>query len=146
MGGPGGKGPRVRGPRTAQRATCATLGAMFLGLAIILGCQLVGEVLVRATGAPIPGPVVGMVLFFVWLSIRKPKKDAGEVQMADTLVRYLPIMFVPTTVGVVVYGGVVAEHWLPAIVGGFGTWLVTLVLVGWIAQGLRPRRPRRGEH
>lgn len=119
---------------------------MFLGLAIILGCQLVGEVLVRATGAPIPGPVVGMVLFFVWLSIRKPKKDAGEVQMADTLVRYLPIMFVPTTVGVVVYGGVVAEHWLPAIVGGFGTWLVTLVLVGWIAQGLRPRRPRRGEH
>lgn len=36
-------------------------------LTLILICQLAGELLVRGTGAPLPGPVVGMVLLFCFL-------------------------------------------------------------------------------
>ncbi len=115
---------------------------MLGGLALILAFQLVGEVFVRVTGLPIPGPVIGMVLFFVWLRWRNPRAGSSSVQAADTLVRYLPIMFVPTTVGVVVYGPMIASQWLPAAVASFGTWLVTFVLVAWVAVWLRPRRPK----
>lgn len=114
---------------------------MLGGLALILAFQLVGEVLVRVTGLPIPGPVIGMVLFFVWLRVRRPGEDATSVKAADVLVKYLPIMFVPTTVGVIVYGPMVAAQWLPAAVTSFGTWLLTFILVAWVAVWLRPRRP-----
>lgn len=116
---------------------------MLGGLALILALQLVGEVFVRATGLPIPGPVIGMVLFFVWLRWRKPREGSSTVHAADVLVRYLPIMFVPTTVGVVVHGPQIASQWVPALVASFGTWLLTFVLVAWVAVWLRPRRPKR---
>lgn len=118
---------------------------MLGGLALILAFQLVGEVFVRLTGLPIPGPVIGMVLFFGWLRWRKPREGSSTVHAADVLVRYLPIMFVPTTAGVVVYGPQIASHLVPALVASFGTWIVTFVLVAWVAVWLRPRRPEEGE-
>ena len=47
-------------------------GGVLGGLLVILVCQLIGDLIVRATGLPVPGPVVGMLLFLVWLLVRKP--------------------------------------------------------------------------
>lgn len=118
---------------------------MLGGLALLLAFQLVGEVITRLMDLPVPGPVIGMVLFFVWLRWRRPREGSSTIHAADALVRYLPIMFVPTTVGVIVYGPMVAFQWVPAVVASFGTWLLTFVLVAWVAVWLRPRRARRGE-
>ena len=116
---------------------------MIGGLALLLAFQLVGELVVRLTGLPIPGPVIGMVLCFGWLRWHHPREGAPSVRAADGLVRYLPIMFVPTTVGIVAYGPQVAAQWFPAAVASFGTWLVTFILVAWVAVWLRPRRPKQ---
>lgn len=117
---------------------------MLGGLAIILACQLLGEVLVRLTGAPVPGPVVGMVLFFCWLLWRRPKEESSTTRAAGLLVHYLPIMFLPSTVGFIAYGPQIASQWMPAIVGSVVSWLATFLLVGWLAMLLRPRRPAAG--
>ncbi|HHU37768.1 MAG TPA: CidA/LrgA family protein [Propionibacterium sp.] len=117
---------------------------MLGGLAIILACQLLGEVLVRLTGVPVPGPVVGMVLFFGWLLWRRPREDGSTVRAAGTLVHYLPIMFLPSTVGFIVYGPQIASQWVPAVVGSVVSWLLTFLLVGWLAMLLRPGRRGRG--
>ena len=37
---------------------------------VILGCQLIGELVVTGTGLPVPGPVVGMALLFVSLPFK----------------------------------------------------------------------------
>lgn len=111
---------------------------------MILACQLVGEVLVRLTGIPVPGPVVGMVLFFGWLTWRRPAEGTSTVRAADGLVRYLPIMFLPSTVGFIVYGPQIASQWVPAVVASVASWLATFLLVGWVAMLLRPGRRRRG--
>ena len=39
------------------------------GLTWLLGCQLAGEVLAHATGAPVPGAVLGMVVLLVVLLV-----------------------------------------------------------------------------
>ena len=39
-------------------------------LTLILACQLLGEFTVSAAGIPVPGPVVGMVLLFVFLLVK----------------------------------------------------------------------------
>ena len=44
------------------RSTEASVSPLLTGLTWLLVFQCIGEVLVRATGAPVPGPVVGMVL------------------------------------------------------------------------------------
>ena len=40
---------------------------MIASLSLILLCQLVGEVVVRALAVPVPGPVVGLVLLLLLL-------------------------------------------------------------------------------
>lgn len=117
---------------------------MLGGLTIILVCHLLGEVLVRLLGLPIPGPVIGMVLFLGWLAWRRPVESSSTVRAADRLVYYLPIMFLPSTVGFIAYGPRVASQWVPAVVGSFASWLFTFLLVAWLATLLRPRGEAQG--
>lgn len=91
-------------------STGARLAGMLGGLALILAFQLVGEVFVRVTGLPIPGPSSGWCCSS-GLRWHKPREGSNSVHAADVLVRYLPIMFVPTTVGVIVYGPMIASQW-----------------------------------
>jgi holin-like protein len=43
---------------------------MIASLSLILLCQLIGEVMVRGIGLPIPGPVVGLMLLLLMLLAR----------------------------------------------------------------------------
>ncbi|WP_235907848.1 CidA/LrgA family protein [Siccirubricoccus phaeus] len=49
---------------------------MIGALAALLSCQLAGEVAVRALHLPVPGPVIGMVLLFLWLQARRAEAPA----------------------------------------------------------------------
>ena len=49
---------------------------MITGLTWLLGCQLLGELVVRLADLPIPGPVVGMLILFVLLQVRRCGDDA----------------------------------------------------------------------
>mgnify|MGYP002653192992 CR=1 FL=1 len=60
---------------------------MINGILWVLGCQLVGEVFVRSLGLSIPGPVVGMVLLFAVLSVRRPGEVSGTLRFSDGLLR-----------------------------------------------------------
>jgi len=101
------------------------------GLTWLLGCQLVGEVLVRATDAPVPGPVVGMVVLFAVLRVRRAADDAPAVRVGDALLRHLQLLFVPAGAGVVGYLSVLREDALPVTVALIGSWVLGLAVVGW---------------
>lgn len=73
---------------------------MLHGLLLILGCQLVGETAARATGLPLPGPVLGMVLLLVLMAASD--RVTGLVRpVAQGLLAHLSLLFVPAGVGVV---------------------------------------------
>lgn len=67
---------------------------------IILGLQLLGEVIVRALGLPLPGPVLGMVFFLLVLVLRPAFAEAIKTT-AQGLLAHLSLLFVPAGVGVV---------------------------------------------
>jgi putative effector of murein hydrolase LrgA (UPF0299 family) len=106
------------------------------GLTWLLGCQVVGEVVVRLTGLPIPGPVVGMVLLFVVLQVRRPEPGSGVLVASDALLKHLQLLFVPAGVGVVVYLGLLRTDAVPILGGLVGSWLLGLVLTGVLLTGL----------
>ena len=123
----------VAQPTDPATGASATLASVLGGLLLVLACQLVGEFVVRSFGLPIPGPVLGMVLFLVWLLVRRPAEDAGEVRAADGLLWYLPLFFVPAGVGILVYLPDLLAQWLPVTLGLFLSWLVALLVTGAVA-------------
>jgi holin-like protein len=121
------------------------MSGVITGLTWLLACQLLGEVLVRLTDVPVPGPVVGMLLLFVLLQVRRAGDDATVVRAGDGLLRHLQLMFVPAGVGVVAYGSTLRDDALPIAVAVVGSWLLGLAVVGWTVTLLvRPCRSASG--
>lgn len=73
---------------------------MILHLATLLFYQLVGEVISRALDLPLPGPVIGMALLFLTLTLL-PRVAQAIAPTARVLLAHLSLLFVPAGVGVV---------------------------------------------
>lgn len=113
---------------------------MINGLMWLLVFQFLGEAVVSLTDAPVPGPVVGMVLLLVALLVRKPAVEAPLYRVADALLGHLQLFFIPAGVGIIVYLATLREHALPIVVAMVASWLVGLLLVGGIVQVWLRRR------
>lgn len=110
----------------------AAAPAIVPALALLLVCQLAGEVLVTGLrlavpGITFPGPVAGMVLLFLWLAFRKGP-SSGLDATTGTILRNLSLLFVPAAVGVVQYGDVIARFGLPLLVAVVASTLLTLLV------------------
>ena len=81
-------------------------------ITVLLLFQLVGEVVSQGLALPIPGPVVGMGLFFAALSVPRVRFPALR-RTAQQLLQHLSLLFVPAGVGVMLHVRRVAEDWLP---------------------------------
>jgi holin-like protein len=96
----------------------ANIAGMIASLSLILLCQLAGEVIVRGTALPMPGPVVGLVLLLGLLLTRDrfsvlargPLQRDGVESAARGLLAHLSLLFVPAGVGVVQKLDLIAEH------------------------------------
>lgn len=88
---------------------------MIWSLAILLSCQLAGEIITRGLGLPVPGPVFGMVLLLILLMLIPPLK-ALIAQTAQTILSNLSLLFVPAGVGVVAHLDKIAQYGLGLLV------------------------------
>lgn len=108
---------------------------MIRGILLLLACLLAGEGFARLTGLPLPGGVLGMAL--LWTVLRTGAVSEPTVRpAADTLLRHMPLFFVPAGVGVVRYGSLLQNEWLPIVVASVASTLVVLALVGTLQQRL----------
>ena len=114
------------------------------GLTWLVLFQLLGTALNALFLTLLPGPIIGMLLLFVFLLLRG---EVGEplTVAASGLLRYLPLLLVPAAVGVMVYAeAIIADFW--AIVGALVlSLLLSLVFTGWLMQTLIERQARRRE-
>ena len=82
---------------------------MIPALALLLVCQLIGEVFTRALGLPVPGPVIGLALLAVGaiLHTRLTGAQTSAIEQtrlgvtAQALLGSLGLLFVPAGVGIV---------------------------------------------
>ena len=108
---------------------------MIGALAILLGFQLVGEVTVRWSGAPAPGPVVGMVLLFLALHWCQVLPDSLRAT-AETLLSHLSLLFVPAGVGIMQYGALLAKEWLALVVALVLSTLITVAVTALVMKAV----------
>ena len=106
---------------------------MIGALAALLAFQLMGEIAIRWSGVPVPGPVVGMLLLFLALCWRK-SLPAPLRATAETLLSHLPLLFVPAGVGIIRHGARLAEEWLAVTVALVLSTLITVAVTALVMQ------------
>lgn len=114
---------------------------MLNGMALLLFFQLMGEGIVRLSGWPMPGPVLGMLLLLLWLALRK-RSPRDLDTTTDGLLKYLALLFVPAGVGVMVYFDALGETWWKLAVTLLASAVVTLVVTGLTMQWMLRRGKR----
>ncbi|WP_298282372.1 CidA/LrgA family protein [Acidocella sp.] len=102
---------------------------MIRALAILLLCQLAGTILQTASGLPLPGPVIGLVLLLGALFLR----GGPSVELRDTsagLLKYLGVLFVPAGVGAVGELPTLKANWLALVVAIPVSTVLGLIVTG----------------
>lgn len=106
----------------------------------ILLFQLIGEFIQKFTEISIPGPVIGLILLLGVLLIRAkyfkehPSIEKSLVDFSERFLNYLPLLFIPVGVGVVMHLSLLEENLISVIsIIVLGT-LLTLALTGFIME------------
>jgi holin-like protein len=120
---------------------------MPIAFLILVGCELIGEVLRRALHLPLPGPVIGMFLLALVLMAGGDNQAAGVTdkysqltRTANALIANMGLLFVPAGVGVIAEFGVLRQNWLPILVG-----LAVSTVLGLVVTGLVMHRVCRAD-
>lgn len=112
---------------------------------IIFLYQLIGELFQKYFSLTLPGPVVGLILLLLSLLVAKDKiSNLGYSlscfeKTSEKLISYLPIMFVPIGVGVVMHvSHLQTEIWKILIIIFFST-VLTIGLSAFIIEKVGKR-------
>jgi holin-like protein len=111
-----------------------------LGFAVLTGFFLLGTLL-HKLGVPIPGGVLGLMIFFLALQFGVIKLKWVE-RTAGFLLRHMVLLFVPLTVGLMELGPLLSRQAL-AITASLVVSLVSVILTtGLLGQWLLPEAPK----
>ncbi|MCC9621461.1 CidA/LrgA family protein [Thalassospira sp. MA62] len=111
---------------------------MIAAFALILVCQLFGEILSELFSLPIPGPVIGLVFLFIGLLIKRhPPKVLTDA--ADNLLTHFSLLFVPAGVGVITQIDRLKGEWLPIAAALIISTLLAMVLTTIVMTRLLPK-------
>ena len=108
---------------------------MLESIAVLLICQLIGELIVHAFAIPVPGPVLGMALLFLGLVLRG-NMPASLSDTANGLLGQLSLLFVPAGVGVMTHLTLLGNQWLPITASLIVSTLLTIAVTGLLMQRL----------
>ena len=98
---------------------------MLLSLGLILLCQVLGEAIAYASEAPIPGPVIGLLLCMLLLLARDQVawlapdelRDGTFEETGHGILGHLSLLFIPAGVGAVQRLDVLVGNAIPILVG-----------------------------
>ena len=112
---------------------------MLKSVFIILLCQLIGELFQKFFGLSIPGPVIGLVLLLLTLLLIQKRQRVVPIKedlfnSAEILLNYLPLLFIPVGVGVVMHLSLLEDNLASVIFVIILGTLSTLALSGYIME------------
>lgn len=111
--------------------------ALYLpGIVLCLCLSLTGEALVRWLGVPLAGPIIGLIVYSLWLA--KGRWINWSRPGALLLTRWLGAFLVPVLLGLSLHLGALAAAWLPMmllmLVTTMATGVVTALLFRWLSR------------
>jgi holin-like protein len=112
---------------------------MIRAMSVLLVCQLLGTVFQEASGLPLPGAVLGLVMLLAYF-IRTGGPSPVMRETANGLLKYLGLLFVPAGVGVVTELQAIRDNALAIAVAIPVSTIVALVVTGVLMNWFVTRR------
>ena len=115
---------------------------MLKSIFIIFFFQLIGEFLQKLFTLTLPGPVIGMILLLASMlllkrnEIFKNKIETPLVQLSEVLTLYLPLLFVPVGVGVVMHLSYLKNSYLQILLIILVSTLLTIGFTAFVMNKL----------
>ena len=107
------------------------------GLACLLLCQCAGELLARGLNAPLPGPVLGLLILLLALNFRPLREPVAAA--AELLLSHLSLLFVPVGVGVMTHLDLIGQYGLRMLLAiALSTWIGLAVTALVLKALMRP--------
>jgi len=116
---------------------------MLRTLATLLVFQCLGEVAAFAFRLPVPGPVIGMLAFLVYLSL-VPSAVQALRESVIALLGHLSLLFVPAGVGVMLHARRLADEGFAIAVALVASTALSIVVTALVVERTR-RWTERGE-
>ncbi len=113
--------------------------------------QLFGEVFQKLFQLTIPGPVIGLVLLIAFLLLIDRFKnnwltesvENDLIHTAESILSYLPLLFVPIGVGVVLHISLLEKELFEVLLLLFVGTLGTIGFSAWLMQMMQRRRIKK---
>jgi holin-like protein len=102
-------------------------------IARVLFWLSVGEIAARSGLLPLPAPVTGLILLYAELAIRGKLPDDLGV-LADRVLQFLGMLFVPAGVGVIAYLDILESEATPILAAVIGGTAITLFVTAVVAN------------
>ncbi len=119
---------------------------MILTIALLLSFQLAGLLLVTLLGLPVPGPVMGMVLFLFALMTVDGLFEK-TLPVVNVLLAHFALLFVPAGVGIIEHFDRIESEWAAisaSIVGSSILAMAVTVLVTRLVLKLTAGKSKTG--
>lgn len=118
---------------------------MIRGLITLILFQGIGEALSHASGAPIPGPVIGMLLLFIALQFGNRELPSWLGEAGHFMIRWLSLLFVPACVGFFFMPSIDTNQWLPVVGVIVLATLITMTVTALLMKQLIKSTPEAGD-
>lgn len=110
---------------------------MLLGITILLVFQLIGEVAGYFLGGIIPGPVIGMALIAITLTLTRglnalEPAHRQTVETSRSILANLGILFVPAGVGIIQHLDLIRDRGFALLAIVLLTTVLTLTVTVWV--------------
>ena len=116
---------------------------MLNSIFVILFFQLVGEFIQKFLELSVPGPVIGLFLLLIILLMSKKNYykipinfQINLINSAENLLNYLPLLFIPVGVGVVMQLSLLEDNLVPVMLVIIIGTLLTLAVTAFVMDKL----------
>ena len=116
---------------------------MLNSIFVILFFQLVGEFIQKFLELSVPGPVIGLFLLLIILLMSKKNYykipinfQINLINSAESLLNYLPLLFIPVGVGVVMHLTLLEDNLVPVMLVIIIGTLLTLAVTAFVMDRL----------
>ena len=108
---------------------------LLISLALIMGALGIGNTIQNLTGVSVPGSVIGMLVLFFSMTLGLVKVEWVKPS-ATLFIRYMILLFVPISVGLMQHFDMLLANALPIIASAVGGSLIVLISLAWFLDYL----------
>ncbi|CAM2999466.1 CidA/LrgA family protein [Vibrio mytili] len=108
---------------------------LLISLFLIMGALGIGLTIQKFTNVSVPGSVIGMLVLFFSMTLGIVKVEWVKPG-ASLFIRYMILLFVPISVGLMEHFDMLIANALPVLASAVGGSLIVLVSLAWLLDYL----------